>query len=176
MSSTASRYAQGRRNQETSDREALQQIIPQRYLDNVPERVPKANASSNVFVAARAFIQDLLSRPANSNNTSGDTTGDAAANTTDSDSTDAAPGTTQTPQQSPQQPSFAPINPTTPEKLKNNPEYQYLKQVWERIKHNLQTRAEGEEISDEVKGMMNEANDALVDIIHKWEGDRAEEL
>ena len=45
----------------------------------------------------------------------------------------------------------------------------------DRIKHNLQTRVEDGEISDEVKQMMTDANDALVDIIHKWEGDRMEE-
>jgi hypothetical protein len=69
-----------------------------------------------------------------------------------------------------------PILPTTPPKLKNNAEYQRLKQAMERVKHNIQGRGhDGDEVSDEVKDMMDEANDLLVDLIHKFESNRAED-
>ena len=45
----------------------------------------------------------------------------------------------------------------------------------ERVKHIVQGRAADEDdVSEEVKTLMDEAHDSLVEFIHKVEGDRAE--
>ena len=179
MSSTGQRYAQTRRNNERAAGDRLQtNKIPQNFMGNVLEVEPKDTRSAKLHKAAYDVIEDR-------DNTIADLTNTIAALT----NTAQAPAqvcvlavspirifqaniVSKTTQATP----FGPITPTTPPKLKNNEEYQRLKQAWERVKGNIQGRAaEGEELSDEVKQMMDDAHDMMVDVVHKFEGDRTED-
>ncbi|KIW69805.1 hypothetical protein PV04_02133 [Phialophora macrospora] len=165
MSSNSARYAQLRRDAENGAREELERLIPRRYIADVPECEPKDNPTTKVVKASVAYIKDIARNS------------DANANK--------QPSSVFTPNRSEfnkfltdskletytQESPFAPIVPTTPLRLKDNAEYQRLKQAMERVKQHIQGRGhEGEELSDEVKRMMDMATDILVDVIDKWEG------
>ncbi|EXJ61517.1 hypothetical protein A1O7_01945 [Cladophialophora yegresii CBS 114405] len=156
MSSNPARYSQLRRDAEHGAREELQQLIPQRYIDDVPECEPKDNPMTKMVKAGVAYIKDIVC------------VSNANTNATNQASSVFTPSRTEAyTQASP----FAPIVPTTPPRLKNNEEYQRLKQAMERVKQHIQGQGhDGEELSDEVKQMMDKATDTLVDIIDNWEG------
>jgi hypothetical protein len=174
MSSNPARYAQLRRDAENSAREELQLLIPQRYIDDVPECEPKDNPMTKVVKAGVAYIKDIANGDGNPNNQPSSVFRPSRPEVRQAIHTKFETFLTDSKLETYTQASqFAPIVPTTPPRLKNNAEYQRLKQAMERVKQHIQGRGhEGEELSDEVKQMMDTATDTLVDIIEKWEGRR----
>ncbi|ETI27079.1 hypothetical protein G647_09761 [Cladophialophora carrionii CBS 160.54] len=175
MSSNPAKYAQLRRDAEIGARQELQQLIPQRYIDDVPECEPRDNPMTKVVKASVAYIKDIVggsSASTNSNNQPSSVFTPSRTEVHESllDRIEIFQTDSQLETYT-QASRFSPIVPTTPSRLKNNEEYQRLKQAMERVKQHIQGRGhDGEELSDEVKRMMDEATDTLVDIIDNWEG------
>ncbi|OCT49498.1 hypothetical protein CLCR_07663 [Cladophialophora carrionii] len=131
MSSNPAKYAQLRRDAEHGTRQELQLLIPERYIDDVPECEPRDNPMTKAVKASVAYIKDIVRDH------------DASTNSNNQPSSVFTPNRTEL----------------------------RLKPVMERVKQHIQGRGhDGEELSDEVKRMMDEATDTLVNIIDNWEG------
>jgi hypothetical protein len=61
-----------------------------------------------------------------------------------------------------------------PSWLRNKAEVRALEQAYGRVCQNIMLKADEDgRMSGELKALINEANDALVEVVHKFEGDRS---
>jgi hypothetical protein len=59
--SSSVRYAQARRDSEKRACDQLSTVIPQNYIDDVPEADPKDNQTTKLVKATFAYVSDIVS-------------------------------------------------------------------------------------------------------------------